>query len=85
MVLHYLDLSAAAARSDSSTAHWRRPFWRWLDGGERGWAIPVLLLLFVCIWTAYLAVAYIGSDLHPDVLIHSSVHWTALRQAQHRK
>jgi 4-amino-4-deoxy-L-arabinose transferase-like glycosyltransferase len=68
LVLHYLDLSAAAARSDSSPAHWRRPFWHWLDGVERGWAIPVLLLLFVCIWTAYLAVAYIGSDLHPDVL-----------------
>jgi hypothetical protein len=67
-VLNYLDLSAAAARSDSSPARWRRPFWRWLDGVERGRGVPVLLVVFVCVWTAYLIVAYIGSDLHPDVL-----------------
>jgi 4-amino-4-deoxy-L-arabinose transferase-like glycosyltransferase len=57
-----------AKRSDRRPAPWRRPFIKWLDGVEAGWSIPLLLLCFVAIWTAYLVVAYIGSDLHPDVL-----------------
>lgn len=47
---------------------WRRPFEAWLDGIEAGWAIPVLLSGFVALWTAFLIIAYLNADLHPDVL-----------------
>lgn len=60
--------SELAKRSDQNPARWRRPFITWLNGVEAGWGIPLLLLCFVAIWTAYLVIAYIGSDLHPDVL-----------------
>jgi hypothetical protein len=64
----YLELSAMAARSESSPAHWRKPFLRWLDGIEAGWGIPLLLIGFVLVWQAYLTIAYYDGDLHPDVL-----------------
>ncbi|MET4444823.1 4-amino-4-deoxy-L-arabinose transferase-like glycosyltransferase [Bradyrhizobium sp. GM2.2] len=57
-----------AERSDRAPARWRRPFRRWLDGVETGWAVPLLVACFVGIWTLYLAVAYAGSGLHPDTL-----------------
>lgn len=60
--------SELAKRSDEKPARWRRPLITWLDGVESGWAIPVMLVCFVAIWTAFLMVAYSGSDLHPDVL-----------------
>ncbi len=60
--------SAMAARSDVSPARWRRPFLSWLDGIEAGWAIPLLLIGFTAVWPAFLAIAYLGGDLHPDVL-----------------
>jgi 4-amino-4-deoxy-L-arabinose transferase-like glycosyltransferase len=60
--------SGMAERSDISPARWRRPFLRFLDGVEAGWAIPTMLAGFVAIWMAYLAIAYLGGDLHPDVL-----------------
>ncbi|TKT72922.1 glycosyltransferase family 39 protein [Afipia massiliensis] len=40
----------------------------WLDGVEDGWSIPVLLAVFVTLWTAFLAIAYLNADLHPDVI-----------------
>lgn len=49
-------------------SRWRRPFEFWLDGIERGWAIPALLVGFVAIWMTFLAIAYQAGDLHPDVL-----------------
>ena len=61
-------LSAMAKRSDRCPAYWRRPFNRWLEGVEAGWSVPLLLACFVGIWTVYLAVAYHGAGLHPDVL-----------------
>ncbi|MES5487730.1 glycosyltransferase family 39 protein [Bradyrhizobium sp. INPA03-11B] len=61
-------LSAMAKRSDRDPACWRRPFNRWLEGVEAGWSVPLLLACFVGIWTLYLAVAYHGAGLHPDVL-----------------
>jgi 4-amino-4-deoxy-L-arabinose transferase-like glycosyltransferase len=61
-------LQALARRSDSAPARWRLWFWRWLDGVEEGWAIPLLLVGFVAIWTLYLMVAYAGGGLHPDTL-----------------
>lgn len=57
-----------AERSDRAPARWRLPFLRWLDGVEAGWAVPLLLVCFVAIWTLYLFVAYAGSGLHPDTL-----------------
>jgi len=41
---------------------------KWLDGVEEGWAIPLMLAIFVALWTAYLALAYVNAGLHPDVL-----------------
>lgn len=60
--------SAMAARSDLNPAPWRRTFIWWLEGVEAGWSVPLLLVCFVAIWTAYLSVAYVGSGLHPDFL-----------------
>lgn len=59
---------AVAERSDRAPAPWRRPFLRWLDAVEAGWAVPLLIACFVAIWTLYLAVAYAGGGLHPDTL-----------------
>jgi 4-amino-4-deoxy-L-arabinose transferase-like glycosyltransferase len=60
--------SAMAARSDKAPARWRRPFLTWLDGVEPGWAVPLLLAGFIAIWMAFLQIAYLSGDLHPDVL-----------------
>lgn len=51
-----------------AVAPWRRPFEAWLDGIERGWAIPALLAAFVAVWMLYFSIAYVAGDLHPDVL-----------------
>jgi Dolichyl-phosphate-mannose-protein mannosyltransferase len=68
-----------AARSDRSPARWRRPFLSWLDGIEAGWAIPLLLVGFIAVWVAFLIIAYLGGDLHPDVLetwtLGRSIEW----------
>lgn len=40
----------------------------WLDGVEDGWGIPALLAIFVVSWTAFLGLAYLNADLHPDVI-----------------
>ena len=64
----YLAFSEMAARSEISPARWRRPFLIWMDGIEAGWAIPLLLIGFVALWLAFLVIAYLGGDLHPDVL-----------------
>src|SRR5271166_4791297 len=53
---------------EESQARWRTLFQRWMDGVEAGWAIPLLLVGFVAVWQAYFAIAYVGGDLHPDVL-----------------
>src|SRR5258708_33266169 len=64
----YLAFSAMAARSDIAPARWRKPFLIWMDGVEAGWATPLLLIGFVAVWLAFLVIAYIGGDLHSDVL-----------------
>ncbi len=64
----YLAFSELVARSEMSPARWRRPFLTWLDGVEAGWAVPLLLIGFVAVWLAFLVIAYLGGDLHPDVL-----------------
>ena len=40
----------------------------WLDGLEDGWGIPVLLAIFLLLWTVFFGLAYPNGDLHPDVL-----------------
>jgi len=60
--------SAISARSNLGPACWRRPFLKWLDGVEAGWAIPLLLVGFIAVWMAFLQIAYLSGDLHPDVL-----------------
>jgi 4-amino-4-deoxy-L-arabinose transferase-like glycosyltransferase len=39
-----------------------------MDGIEEGWAIPLLLIGFVAVWLVFLMIAYLGGDLHSDVL-----------------
>jgi hypothetical protein len=64
----HLAFSVGAARFDVSPARWRRPFLIWMDGIEAGWAIPLLLVGFIAVWLAFLLIAYVGGDLHSDVL-----------------
>jgi hypothetical protein len=58
----------ATARAPFSLARWRRPLLTWFDGIEEGWAVPLLLIAFVAVWSVYFVIAYAGGDLHPDVL-----------------
>ena len=60
--------AAKAARSDMAPARWRRPFLIWLDGIERGWAIPFLIVAFAASWWLFLIIAYQSGDLHADAL-----------------
>lgn len=57
-----------AARSDRAPARWRRPFLAWLDGIEKGWAIPLLIVAFAAAWWLFLIIAYQSGDLHADAL-----------------
>lgn len=59
---------ASARAATPHPSRWRRPFERWLDGADQGWALNAFLSAFVLIWTAFLIVAYQSGDLHPDVL-----------------
>jgi hypothetical protein len=58
----------ATARPSFSLARWRRPLSIWFDGIEEGWAVPLLLIGFVTVWSLYFMIAYCDGDLHPDVL-----------------
>src|SRR5467141_1652158 len=57
-----------AARCDKAPAPWRRPFLKWLDEIESGWAVTMLLIGFVAIWMVFQKIAYLGGGLHPDTL-----------------
>src|ERR1700681_269656 len=63
-----LFFEAMAESSDAAPARWRRPFLAWLDGIEKGWGIPVLIVGFAAAWLLFLMIAYLSGDLHPDVL-----------------
>src|SRR3982075_1620590 len=60
--------TVAAIRAELSPPRWRNWFLNWMDGVEAGWAIPLLLIGFIAVWLAFLVIAYIGGDLHSDVL-----------------
>lgn len=66
--MNFYFFEAMAERSDAAPARWRRPFLAWLDGVEKGWAIPLLIVGFAAIWLLFLMIAYQSGDLHPDVL-----------------
>src|SRR6202171_6046645 len=59
---------AMAERSDAAPARWRRPFLAWLDGIEKGWGIPVLIVGFAAAWMLFRMIAYWSGALQPDVL-----------------
>jgi 4-amino-4-deoxy-L-arabinose transferase-like glycosyltransferase len=50
-----------------------------MDGVEPGWTIPLLLVGFVAVWQIFLMIAYVGGDLHSDVLetwtLGRSIEW----------
>ncbi len=60
--------SVVALRAELSAPRWRKWLLAWMDGVEAGWAIPLLLIGFVAVWLAFLVIAYVGGDLHSDVL-----------------
>ena len=60
--------AALAERSAAAPARWRRPFLIWLDGIEKGWAIPLLIAGFAAAWWLFLIIAYQSGDLHADAL-----------------
>jgi len=71
--------SVAALRAELSPPRWRNWLLDWMDGVEAGWTIPLLLSGFVAVWLTYLVIAYIGGDLHSDVLetwtLGRSIEW----------
>jgi Dolichyl-phosphate-mannose-protein mannosyltransferase len=68
-----------AAVCEFYPAHRQQSFSDRVDAIQAGWAIPLLLFGFVGIWQAFLAIAYVGGDLHPDVLetwtLGRSIEW----------
>ena len=79
LTLSSLSMASRAARSEVSPARWRKPFLDWMDSVETGWGIPLLLIGFVIVWLAFLMIAYVGGDLHSDVLetwtLGRSIEW----------
>src|SRR5882757_8142845 len=71
--------TVAAIRAELSPPRWRNWFLNWMDGVEAGWAIPLLLTGFVAVWLTFLVIAYMGGDLHSDVLetwtLGRSIEW----------
>jgi 4-amino-4-deoxy-L-arabinose transferase-like glycosyltransferase len=46
----------------------KRQIEAWFDLERGGWAVPILLFLFVAVWTAFHAISHASVDLHPDQL-----------------
>lgn len=65
-MLQYSEPSATG--SFSLRRLWTNAVQQWLDGVERGWSIPLLLIAFVAVWVVTLGLAYSNAGLHPDVL-----------------
>ena len=81
MSLAYRTYPVTTAYVETCPARWRRAFLGWLADAqaEAGWVIPCLLVGFVAVWLIYFSVAYVGGNLHPDVLetwtMGRSVEW----------
>ena len=71
--------SVAEFRAEISPARWGDWLSSFIDGVEKRWTIPALLGGFVGIWLVYLVIAYVGGDLHSDVLetwtLGRSIEW----------
>jgi 4-amino-4-deoxy-L-arabinose transferase-like glycosyltransferase len=71
--------SVVALRAELAPPRWRNWLSRWMDGVEAGWAVPLLLTGFVAVWLIFLMIAYVGGDLHSDVLetwtLGRSIEW----------
>jgi hypothetical protein len=71
--------SVAALRAELSPSRWRDWVSDLVDGVEAGWTVPLLLGGFVGVWLVYLMIAYVGGDLHSDVLetwtLGRSIEW----------
>ncbi|CCD86728.1 conserved membrane protein of unknown function [Bradyrhizobium sp. ORS 285] len=63
-----LALPAIGIETSGSMARWRRGLSIWIDAVEDGWAVPLLIAGFVAIWMVYFSIAYVGGDLHQDVI-----------------
>lgn len=65
-----LAISYGERQDRSAALSWdRRTFFSSLVRGvAEGWTIPLLIAAFVALWMVYFSVAYIGGDLHQDVL-----------------
>ncbi|CCD98554.1 glycosyltransferase family 39 protein [Bradyrhizobium sp. STM 3809] len=63
-----LALPAYVIETNDGVGRWRRTFAIWIDAVEDGWAVPALIAGFVAVWMAYFSVAYLGGDLHQDVI-----------------
>ena len=63
-----LALPAFAIETNDLVARWRRALGVWIDAVEDSWAVPLLIAGFVAFWMAYFSIAYVGGDLHQDVI-----------------
>src|SRR5260364_115663 len=59
---------AIGIETSGSIPRWRRALAIWIDAVEDGWAVPALIAGFVAIWMIYFSIAYVGGDLHQDVI-----------------
>ena len=59
---------AIGIETNGSTPRWRRALAIWIDAVEDGWAVPALIAGFVAVWMIYFSIAYVGGDLHQDVI-----------------
>jgi dolichyl-phosphate-mannose-protein mannosyltransferase len=46
----------------------QRPIDAWFDLERGGWAVAILLVLFVAVWTVFHSLSHASVDLHPDLL-----------------
>ena len=58
----------SAVRPLSVPAPLRSGIDAWYDGVDSGRAVPILLVLFVLVWTAFQIISYASIDLHPDLV-----------------
>ncbi|GLH81622.1 membrane protein [Bradyrhizobium sp. SSBR45G] len=63
-----LALPALVIEANSCVGRWRKTLMVWIDAVEDGWVVPALIAGFVAVWMIYFSLAYMGGDLHQDVI-----------------
>ncbi|MGJ4948356.1 glycosyltransferase family 39 protein [Bradyrhizobium sp. HKCCYLS20291] len=63
-----LALPAIVIETGGSIARWRRALSAWIDAVDDCWTVSLLIVGFVAAWMAYFSIAYVGGDLHQDVI-----------------